>query len=71
MKDKIWLQEMSELVKNKLPEGYGFIVFAFPFDGGRMFYASNGQREDCIKALREWLAQVDGDGQNWLKHDPR
>lgn len=28
--DKQWMQECCDLVKNKMPEGYGFIVFGFP-----------------------------------------
>src|SRR5262245_11960616 len=50
-RDKQYLQEAAELVRNKMPEGYGFIVFAFPFNaGGRIFYASNANRADAINA---------------------
>jgi hypothetical protein len=66
--DKQWLQDMCEIVKQKTPEGYGFIVFAFPYvSGERMYYASSGQREDCIRALKSWLSQVDGG--KWATHE--
>lgn len=65
-RDKQWLQEMCELVKNKLPENYTFVVFAFPVSGtDRVFYASSATRESAVAALKEWIAQS-GDG--YLKH---
>ncbi len=65
-RDQQWIQEMSELVKNKLPEGYGFIVFGFPFNlKGRLYYSSNGRREDAITALKEWIKHAETD---FLKH---
>lgn len=58
--DKQYLKDICDLVKPRLPDGYGFIVFAFPFEtGGRMFYASNAQRDDAVKALREWLTHAE------------
>ena len=42
---------------------YGFIVLAAEFgkmDGGRVNYISNGEREDMIAMLREYLARVEG-----------
>jgi len=68
-RDQQWLQEMCELVKNKMPETHTFVVFAFPTTGtDRMYYASNATRESSVAALKEWLAyqeKVD----NWMKHD--
>ena len=65
-RDQQWIQEMAELVENKLPEGYGFVVFGFPFSGsGRLYYASNGQRADVIKSLKEWIKHAE---KNFLKH---
>lgn len=65
-RDQQWIQEMCELVKNKMPEGYGFVVFGFPFNSaGRLYYASNGQREDVVKSLKEWIKHAEAD---FLKH---
>lgn len=61
--DKQYLKDVADIVKNKMPEGYGFIVFAFPFrETGRMFYLSNGEREDCIPALEEWIRNAKAHG---------
>lgn len=66
--DKEYLREMAKVVESKLPDNYGFIVFAFPFGpGGRMFYLSNAQRADAINALKEWLIQASGE-EEWMKH---
>ena len=51
------LPEIAKDIKNKLPEGYGFIVFAFQFgdaDDRRMMYISNANRDDALKALQEF-----------------
>jgi hypothetical protein len=71
-KDQQWLQEMCELVENKLPEGYSFVVFAFPTSKtDRMYYASNSVRESTLVALKEWIAYQEKTKDNWMKHDPR
>lgn len=41
----------------------GFILLTAEFgkiDGGRVNYISNGEREDMIAMLREYLARVEG-----------
>lgn len=69
--DKQWLQECCELVKNKMPENYSFVVFAFPTHGSdRVYYAANATRESAVSALKRWLKYADGadaDG-TWAKH---
>lgn len=68
-RDQQWLQEVCELVKNKMPESHHFVVFAFPFQGtDRCYYASNAERKSVIEALKEWIdyqERVDA----WMKHD--
>lgn len=66
--DKNFLNQMAQDVSARLPDNYGFIVFAFPFqDGGRMLYTSNAQRADAVNALKEWLIQASGE-EEWMKH---
>jgi len=61
-RDKQWLQECCELVKNKMPENYSFVVFGFPNSGtDRCFYASSASRESAVAALKEWIARSDAD----------
>ncbi len=67
-RDQQWMQEMCELVKNKLPDNYAFVVFGFPTAGpDRCYYASNATRESAVAALKHWLKHSE---QNYLKHEP-
>lgn len=62
-RDKQWLQECCELVKNKMPENYCFAVFGFPIEGtDRIFYASNATRDSVIEALEQWLVHAKANG---------
>ena len=39
----------------------GFMLLVFPFgDEGRVNYISNGIREDCIVAMKEFIARAEG-----------
>ncbi len=59
-RDKQWLHECCELVKNKMPDNYSFVVFGFPTTGAdRCFYASNATRESVVAALKEWIKHSD------------
>lgn len=61
-KDKMWLHEMCELVKNKMPENYSFVVFGFPTaKSDRCYYASNADRKDVITALKVWIADKEAE----------
>jgi hypothetical protein len=41
-----------------LPPGQGFILLTFDFGpGGNLAYVSNANRDDAIRALREWLVR--------------
>lgn len=40
-------------IKANVPEGCGFALLVFRFDGKEATYGSNAQRPDMIKALRE------------------
>ena len=45
------------------PRQLGFVLLTAEFgkiEGGRVNYISNGQREDMIAMLREYLARVEG-----------
>ena len=66
--DKDYLREMAKVVQAKMPDGFGFIVFAFEFgEDKRMYYTSNAKREDAINALKEWLIKCSGE-EEWLRH---
>ena len=52
------LREIGDKLKGSVPPGFGFGLFIFEFgEHGSMFWLSNAQRQDMIKALREWIAR--------------
>ena len=60
--DKENLNLLANMVDNALPDNMGFCLMVFPFGSeGRLQYVSNGNREDVVKALKEWIATVDTD----------
>lgn len=61
--DKENLNLLANMVGNALPDNMGFCLMVFPFGGkgGLLQYISNGNREDVLKALKEWIATVDTD----------
>lgn len=68
--DRAFLREMSMAVEEKLPDNYGFLILAAPFDKGgdsRLVYTSNISRETAIKQLKEFLFRI-GESEDWMKH---
>jgi hypothetical protein len=54
------LREIGALVKSQTPEGWGFSVLMFDFtqpgeDPGALFYISSADREDMLKAMKEFI----------------
>ena len=52
------LQDISNEIKNKLPEGMGFALLAYEFGDDKnrkMLYVSNSNREDVLKAMLEFV----------------
>ena len=50
------LKEIGQRLKSAMPKGYGFSLLVFTFgEGGNMFYTSNAQREDMIRAMQEFI----------------
>jgi len=44
-----------------LPSDVGFLVITFDYGSpGHMGYCSTGRREDCIRLVREFLANFEG-----------
>lgn len=73
--DRAFLQDMAKVLTSKLPDNYGFIILAAPFnnpDGSpsgdnRTVYTSNIQRPDAIALIKEWLIKC-GASEDWMKH---
>ena len=58
------LRELANDIKPKVPKGFGFTLLIFsygktglPNEGseGSMFYISTGEREDMLKAMKEFI----------------
>lgn len=47
--------EIGNHLKKLMPEGWGFAVQIFQFNGEAFFYASSAERETMVKALREFI----------------
>jgi len=68
--DREFLNEAAKAIKDKLPDNYGFILMAAPFEGegdNRLVYLSTMKREDAINVLKEFLIKCSGE-EEWLKH---
>jgi hypothetical protein len=59
------LRELASLIKPQVPTGYGFTLLIFSYGAmglkgegkaGAMFYISSAQRDDMIKAMKEFIA---------------
>jgi hypothetical protein len=62
--------DIAKDIKDKLPDGHGFVLFSFPFHGqgeNRLFYISNAERETVIEMLKEWL-YMQGNNDAWMRH---
>jgi hypothetical protein len=52
------LNEIGKMLRDACPKGYGFSLLIFSFGaGGNMFYTSNAQREDMIRAMQEFITK--------------
>lgn len=61
------MQDIAQSVDDHLPEGYGFIVLTFEFGNraGTFEYVANGKREDCVKAMKEFIERSES---RWGTH---
>ncbi len=56
------MQKIARKVDEELPSGYGFVVLAFNFGEGKdneMMYVSNANRQDIVKAMKEWIEKTE------------
>jgi hypothetical protein len=68
--DREFLKEAAKAIHAKLPDNYGFILFAMPLHGEgdkRLVYVSNIERADAIASLKEWMLKC-GAAEDWMKH---
>lgn len=56
--------DLALMVEQNIPKEYGFCLLLFPFGesgDNRMQYISNGNREDIVKAMKEWIKKTEDD----------
>jgi hypothetical protein len=60
------LRDLAQLIKPGVPPGFGFTLLLFSYGrtglrgegkAGSLFYISSAQRDDMIKAMREFIAR--------------
>lgn len=52
------LRKIGDYINGMVPAGMGFSLLLFDFgDGGNMFYLSSAQREDMLKAMKEFISK--------------
>jgi hypothetical protein len=65
-----FLQDTADIVKARLPDNYGFLILAAPFNNqgdSRLVCTSNIRREDAINMVKEWLLKA-GAAEDWMRH---
>ena len=54
------MQNIARKVDEELPDNFGFVVLAFKFnEKGEMIYVSNANREDVVKAMKEFIEKTE------------
>lgn len=56
------MQGIAKNIESQLPEGFGFVVLAFPFGENEkklLMYASNANREDVCHAMTEFIKKTE------------
>lgn len=56
------MQGIAKDVESQLPQGFGFVILTFPFsenEGNLLMYASNADREDVCKAMKEFIDKTE------------
>lgn len=57
------LQNIAQNIDKELPEGFGFALLTFKFntepDTSELMYVANANREDIVKAMKEWIKKTE------------
>ncbi len=63
------MQDIGHAIDERIPEGWGFLVMVFPFEGheGGANYTSTADRKDAIHLMKEFLIKC-GAGEDWMMH---
>ena len=54
------MQNLAHLIEDNIPEKWGFIFMTYPHEReGELIYVSNSQRQDVVKALKEFIEKTE------------
>lgn len=57
------LKDIAQKIDNELPEGFGFALLTFKFNAepntSDLMYVSNADRQDIVKAMKEWIEKTE------------
>jgi hypothetical protein len=53
------LREIGRMLKDNMPDGFGFTVLVFSYKGKELFYISSAEREGMIETMREFIAKFE------------
>ena len=57
------LQNIAQNIDKELPEGFGFALLTFKFntkpDTSELMYVANANRQDIVKAMKEWIEKTE------------
>lgn len=57
------LQGIAKNIDDELPEGFGFALLTFKFntepDTSELMYVANANRQDIVKAMKEWIEKTE------------
>ena len=55
------LTDIAKKIDGDLPDNYGFCLLTFGFNdvGKELMYVANANREDIVKAMKEWIAKTE------------
>lgn len=50
------MKDIGKMIGPLMPKGFGFTLMVYSFgEGGSMFYISNAERDDMLKAMGEFI----------------
>lgn len=53
------LREQAQVLKTKMPAGYGFTLLLFGYDSPELFYISSAEREGMIETMKEFISKAE------------
>ncbi|MGN1327654.1 MAG: hypothetical protein ACI4VQ_06255 [Clostridia bacterium] len=60
------LNMIGQIIEKLVPKNYGFIMLTYPHnEAKRLYYISNSNREDVIKAMEEFIDKTQN---SWGEH---